>query len=148
MVSSHPVVPSSFVKSLPGFPGPLPFKLKTGYIAVDEKEDVEFFYYFVESQGNPRDDPLMLWFTGGPGCSALCGLAFEIGSELEPDLEILNPTPIPNQDPDLVPNPDPNYGPKSRPRPQSRSPTPILKPDPNLNPCLKLHLDPDPNLKS
>ncbi|PON40313.1 Serine carboxypeptidase-like [Parasponia andersonii] len=73
------VVPSSIVKSLPGFSGSLPFRLETGYIVVDEKEDVQFFYYYVESEGNPRDDPLMFWFTGGPGCSALCGLAFEIG---------------------------------------------------------------------
>ena len=46
---------------------------------MDEKEEVQFFYYFVESEGNPRDDPLMLWLTGGPGCSVLSGLAFEIG---------------------------------------------------------------------
>ncbi|XP_062074002.1 serine carboxypeptidase-like 2 [Humulus lupulus] len=77
---SIPVIPSTnIVKSLPGFSGPLPFKLRTGYITVDEKEDVHLFYYFIESEGNPRDNPLMLWLTGGPGCSALCGLAFEIG---------------------------------------------------------------------
>ncbi|EXC12637.1 Serine carboxypeptidase-like 12 [Morus notabilis] len=79
MLFSDSVVPSSVVKSLPGFPGSLPFNLETGYIAVDEKEDVQFFYYFVESEGNPRDDSLMLWFVGGPGCSGLSGLAFEIG---------------------------------------------------------------------
>lgn len=49
------------------------------YIGVDEKEDVQFFYYFIESEGNPREDPLMLWLTGGPGCSAISGLTFEIG---------------------------------------------------------------------
>ncbi|POO00682.1 Peptidase S10, serine carboxypeptidase [Trema orientale] len=27
------------------------------------------FSYFAESEGNPRKDPLMLRFTGGPGCS-------------------------------------------------------------------------------
>ncbi|XP_024028330.1 serine carboxypeptidase-like 7 isoform X1 [Morus notabilis] len=77
---SDSVVPSSsIVKSLPGFPGPLPFNLETGYIAVDEKEDVQFFYYFVESEGSPRDDPLMLWFTGGPFCSGFSSLAIGIG---------------------------------------------------------------------
>lgn len=50
------------------------------YIGVDEKDDVQLFYYFVESERNPRDDPLLLWLTGGPTCSALSGLAFEIGS--------------------------------------------------------------------
>ncbi|CAL5370852.1 unnamed protein product [Camellia sinensis] len=31
------------------------------------------------SQRNPSADPLMLWLTGGPGCSALSSLIYEIG---------------------------------------------------------------------
>jgi len=37
------------------------------------------FYYFVESQRNPSIDPILLWFVGGPGCSALSAFFFENG---------------------------------------------------------------------
>ncbi|KAJ3674050.1 hypothetical protein LUZ60_006042 [Juncus effusus] len=67
------------IKELPGFDGPLPFSLETGYVEVDEDKGVEFFYYFIESENKPDEDPLILWLTGGPGCSAYSALIFEIG---------------------------------------------------------------------
>ncbi|KAI8024631.1 Serine carboxypeptidase-like 2 [Camellia lanceoleosa] len=71
----------SIVKTLPGYKGDLPFKLETGYVnvSVGKSDAVNLFYYFIESEGNPREDPLMLWLTGGPGCSGFSGLVYEIG---------------------------------------------------------------------
>ncbi|XP_059445668.1 serine carboxypeptidase-like 18 [Corylus avellana] len=67
------------VETLPGYSDELPFNLETGYVSVGETDDLQLFYYFIESQRNPVRDPLVLWLTGGPGCSALSGLIYEIG---------------------------------------------------------------------
>ncbi|KAL6642600.1 hypothetical protein ACP70R_020781 [Stipagrostis hirtigluma subsp. patula] len=67
------------ITHIKGFEGTLPFHLETGYVEVDEEHGARLFYYFIESERNPAEDPLILWITGGPGCSALSGLLFEIG---------------------------------------------------------------------
>ncbi|PWA44114.1 peptidase S10, serine carboxypeptidase, Alpha/Beta hydrolase fold protein [Artemisia annua] len=50
-----------------------------GYVGIGEKEDVQLFYYFVESTRNPLEDPLIFYIPGGPGASALITFLYETG---------------------------------------------------------------------
>jgi len=52
---------------------------------------VQLFYYFIKSERNPKEDPLILWLTGGPGCSSISGLLFENGP-LTMKLDVYNGT--------------------------------------------------------
>ncbi|CAB9498418.1 Carboxypeptidase Y homolog A [Seminavis robusta] len=68
-----------FIPSLPGLDYDPGFKQFAGYLTVDEAHGRRIFYWYVESQSNPSDDPVVLWTNGGPGCSGFVGFGTEHG---------------------------------------------------------------------
>lgn len=62
------------------------FELYSGYLEIPGKQR-KLHYIFAESQSSPKNDPLVLWFNGGPGCSSMLGFAQEHGPYSMPDGE-------------------------------------------------------------
>lgn len=66
---------------------------EAGYIKLPNKKADSYFYWYYESRSSPSTDPLVVWLTGGPGCSSLMALLTENGPcTVKPDLTTeLNP---------------------------------------------------------
>ena len=55
---------NDLTSKLPGQPD-VSFRQFAGYIDVDEKAGPSLFYYFVEAEKDPMNQPLTIWLTGG-----------------------------------------------------------------------------------
>jgi cathepsin A (carboxypeptidase C) len=60
------------------------FELYSGYLEIPDKQR-RLHYVLAESQNDPKNDPLVIWFNGGPGCSSMLGFAQEHGPYVMPD---------------------------------------------------------------
>ncbi|KAK0407393.1 hypothetical protein QR680_019175 [Steinernema hermaphroditum] len=68
---------ADLVKNLPGLTFHPNFKQYSGYFNLTSQN--RFHYWFIESQNDPINDPVVLWLNGGPGCSSLGGFFTELG---------------------------------------------------------------------
>jgi cathepsin A (carboxypeptidase C) len=50
---------------------------RTGSIPLGEGDDI--FYWYFESRHNPETAPLVMWLTGGPGCSSMLAVLTQHG---------------------------------------------------------------------
>jgi len=53
-------------------------KQHSGYFTFG-KDKKQYFFWMFESRSDPANDPMVMWLTGGPGCSSMTGLLFENG---------------------------------------------------------------------
>lgn len=68
-----------FCTASASYPWPDKVQQHKGYINLTSPGGVHLFYWFFESRSDPSKDPLVIWLTGGPGCSSELALFLENG---------------------------------------------------------------------
>jgi carboxypeptidase C (cathepsin A) len=63
----------------------MPTDSYSGYLTVSTTK--ELHYILVSSKNDPKNDPVVFWFNGGPGCSSLLGFMQENGPLIIDDFE-------------------------------------------------------------
>lgn len=66
------------MSNLPGY-GPTKERQFSGHLTVNEACGDNLFFWFFESLGSPKTDPVVVWLNGGPGSSSMLGLFAENG---------------------------------------------------------------------
>lgn len=93
---------ADLLQSLPGWDGELLSKTYAGHISAGTDGKYEMFehYLFFESEGDPKNDPLIMWTNGGPGAPSFFGSFNELGpyylSDASLETEAYNKTGVPS----------------------------------------------------
>jgi len=69
---------ADMILELPGLEYEINFNQFSGYLNINGTGK-HIFYWYVESQNDPENDPVTYWTNGGPGCSGLLGFGTEMG---------------------------------------------------------------------
>lgn len=75
--------------------GPMPTKSYSGYLRT-ASPNRKLHYIFVESFSAPSEDPILVWFNGGPGCSSMLGFIQEHGPyKIDDFTDVIDANPEP-----------------------------------------------------
>ena len=69
-IVERPIPLEGLLADVDGTP-PTPFEHSSGYFKLNRTKAAEMFYFYFKSRSaTPSKDPVVLWMTGGPGCSS------------------------------------------------------------------------------
>ena len=88
-IVERPIPLEGLLADVDGTP-PTPFEHSSGYFKLNRTKAAEMFYFYFKSRSaTPSKDPVVLWMTGGPGCSSELAVFYENGPyHITPDLKL------------------------------------------------------------